>query len=98
MNVALENEPVASVTTVDGEVETVVPANVTVIGELAAKPVPEAVTDVPLGPLAGLVMRFGVTVKLAVAALWLELLSVAVTVWLPAACLRHCKGSCESAV
>jgi hypothetical protein len=83
--VALENEPVASVTTVDGEVETIVPANVTEIGELAANPVPEAATDVPLGPLDGLVMRFGVTVKLATAALWLIALSVTVTVWIPAA-------------
>jgi hypothetical protein len=55
------------------------------IAVLAAKPVPEIDTEVPAGPCAGLGFEIaGVTVNVAVAALWLVVLSVAVTVWLPA--------------
>lgn len=67
VNTALGNDPVASVVITAGTVETVVPANFTeVIIEFPAYPVPENVTVVPGGPLAGVVIRLGITVKVAV--------------------------------
>jgi hypothetical protein len=63
------NEPIVFVVTVAGEVDTAVPANVIVMAELAAKPWPDTVTDVPLGPVDGAVVIKGVTVKVAIATL-----------------------------
>jgi hypothetical protein len=84
VNVTPENEPVALVVTVAGEVDTVVPANFIVITELAAKPWPETVTDVPGSPRVGLMLiEAALTLKVAVAELpyW----SVTLTVWVPKA-------------
>lgn len=67
-----ENEPVPSVV-IAGEVVTTAPANVIVIVELGAKPCPDIVTFVPIGPLTGLMPLIDGT-KLNVA--WAELLGL----------------------
>lgn len=69
VNVTAENEPVLLVWTVAGFVATAVPANVTVITESAAKPVPESVTVLPMSPLVGLMVKDGVTVNVLSAVL-----------------------------
>jgi hypothetical protein len=52
-----------------GEVDTVAPANCTVILELAAKPCPDIVIEVLLRPLIGIILMEGITVKVAEAEL-----------------------------
>ena len=67
VNIALEYDPFASVFIIAGIVEIVVPANFTeVMIEFPAYPVNENVTIVPGGPLAGVVIRLGITVNAAV--------------------------------
>jgi hypothetical protein len=78
---APENEPVASVLVVPVSV-TGLPANVAVIVEDAAKPVPDTVTEVPVDPMIGFRVIDAVTVKVADPEL--SIASVAVTVWEPA--------------
>ena len=81
MKIKLENDPVASVIAFVAGGVTAEPAKVTTRFELAAKPLPDIVTGVPIVPIVGFIeVISGVTVKKAVAALLLELLSVAVTV------------------
>ena len=65
-----ENEPTPSVVTEAGVVVTVFELNFIVMVELAAKLWPETVTDVPGGPLVGLMlMEAALTLKVAVAEL-----------------------------
>lgn len=73
-------EPLASVFTVAGVVVTAVPANIIVTVEEAANPLPEREMDVPTGPIVGLFETDVVIVKVAIAVLWLMLLSIALTV------------------
>ena len=72
------NEPEEEVVTVVGEVVIVAPLKVIVIVEEAAKPVPDTLTLVAVGPLVGDNVIDVVTVNVAVAEL--ELASLAVTV------------------
>jgi hypothetical protein len=79
VNTTPENEPKLSVCTGDGTVVTGFELNLTVMAELAAKPCPDTVTDVPTGPLVGLMLiEAALTLKAAEAEL--ELASVALTV------------------
>lgn len=74
--------PALSVWTVAGFVATAVPANVTVITELGAKPEPVTVTVVPTAPVVGLRDAVG-TVIVKVAEAGLPFASVARTVLAP---------------
>lgn len=78
------NEPVAFVDTVAGVVVIVSPAYVIVMAELPEKPLPDTETDVLTGPVVGLRVTDGVTSNVAVAVLWLMLLSMALIVCTPA--------------
>ncbi len=66
VNAALK-EPAVELVIVTGEVESVVPSYLIVIVEVAAKPVPDAVTVVPTVPLVGLRAREVSMLKFAVA-------------------------------
>jgi hypothetical protein len=61
------NPPKVFVTTLEGVVERVTPANVMVIFEIAEKPTPVTVTTTPIGPLVRERVNVGVTEKVAVA-------------------------------
>jgi hypothetical protein len=67
VNVTAENEPDASVFSVEGVVVIRFPANVTFRLEDGAKPWPETVIVAPEGPIVGCMVMLEVTVKLAFA-------------------------------
>ena len=70
MNIKLENDPVGSVIAFIAGGVTKEPSNATFKLELAAKPCPVIVTDVPVMPLVGVIeLMSGVTVKVSIATL-----------------------------